>query len=533
MPKPEKNTVMRAAMLLMLVQVLSRILGYAREVLLLNVIGPGYETDSFNAAFRIPDFFYNILIGGAISAALIPVFSYYLAREDKREAWHLSSIFTTWGMMLMLICCAFAFAFAEPLMQMLTSFSPDELALPVTLMRITLLQSLFMAMSAIATGILQSFRHFTWPAIGNLLYNIFIILGGLLLIGPIERLWPGYGVAGFSIGVVVGAAATLFVQVPMLKKYGYQYHPVLDVHHPGLHQIVRLMAPVLIGLSVSQINVFVTQILATGISDGVYSLMMTANRFFQLPYGVFALSISTALFPTMTALYAAGEMDEMKKHLSLGLRNTLFIIMPCAVGLILLREPIIRLLYEFSGKFTAADTQIAGEALLFYCLGLGGYAATMPLLRAFYAMQNTLTPLLISVAAILINILFSLLFAGPWAHIGLALANSISLTLQALLLFYFLRRRIGRMDGRHILLSLGKTMLACAAMAVVVWAAAAGVSATIGVDSKFGQLLQVCLAMVAGALAFFLASHLMKMEELQAALDIFHRRMRRKKTAAN
>lgn len=523
---------MRAAALLMLVQVLSRVLGYAREVLLLNVIGPGFETDSFNAAFRIPDFFYNVLIGGAISAALIPVFSSYLETKGKNEAWHVSSIFTTWGLMLMIVCSVFAFLFAEPLMAALTSFSPDKLALPVTLMRITLVQAILMAMSAIATGVLQSFQHFTWPAIGNLLYNICIILGGLLLIKPIEAVYPGYGVAGFSIGVVVGAAATLVVQIPMLKKFGYQYHPALDIHHPGLHQIVKLMAPVLIGLSVSQINVFVTQMLATGISDGVYSLMMTANRFFQLPYGVFAISISTALFPTMTAQYASGQMPEMKKSLSLGMRNTLFIILPCAVGLILLREPTIRLLYEFSGKFTPEDTRIAGEAILFYCIGLGGYAAVLPLLRAFYAMQNTLTPLLISVLAILINIVFSLLLVGPMAHMGLALANSISLTLQALLLFFFLRRRIGQMDTRHILISMAKTLLACAVMAAAVWAASAGVAVTIGVASKLGQLFQVCLAIAVGAAAFFLASYAMKMEEMHTILNMFKRRLRRKKAAA-
>lgn len=533
MAKMEKGFVVRAAAFLMIIQVLSRLLGYARDVVLTNMFGLGYVTDAFNAAFSIPDTLYNILIGGAMSSAFIPVFSYYLAQGRKDEAWRVSSIFTTWAMMLLTILAALSFVFAQPLMLLLTDYTTaQQLALPVTLTRITLIQALFMALSAIATGILQSHQHFTWPAVGTLLYNVCIILGGIFLMEPIEARWPGYGVAGFSVGVVIGAAATLLIQLPTLKKVGYQYRPSLDVHNPGLRQLVKLMIPVLIGLSVAQINVLVTQKLATGLEYGIYSALRIAYRFMQLPLGVFAVSIGVAIFPTMTAQTATNDLAEMKKSLSLGLRTTLFVILPSTVGLIMLREPIIRLLYEFSGKMTPENTVIAGQALLYYCLGLVGYAAVQALLRGFYALQDTRTPVLISVSAIAINILLSYALVELLQHRGLALAYSVSGVAQALLLLFFLRRRIGRMDLRNIAATLVKTLAAALIMALLVWLTARGCDALLGVGSKLAQLVQVCAGIGVGVISYFLCTYLLKMEEVNLVLDLFRRRLRRKAAKA-
>jgi len=529
MPKLEKSLVVKAAGLLMAVQVLSRLLGYARDVLLQNIFGQGYVTDAYNAAFRIPDFLYTVLIGGGISAAFIPVFASYIAKKEDREAWKVSSIFSTWVLLLMLIGVAVAMVSARPLMAGLTSYVGTRLDLPTALTRITLVQAVFMALSAIATGVLQSFQHFTWPALGTLLYNVFIILGGLFLVGPIEAFFPGYGVAGFSVGVVVGAVLTLVVQIPMLRKVGFSYRPCLDTHHPGLRKLVRLLVPALIGLSVAQINLFVTQYLATGLAEGIYTALLTANRFFQLPYGVFAIAICTAIFPTMTAQAAVGEMDEMKASLSMALRNISFVLLPSAVGLILLREPVIRLLYEFSGKFTPAMTAVTGEALLYYCVGLIAYGAAMALCRGFYAIQNTLTPVLVSMLAILVNVVLSVALVGPLGHKGLALAYSLAGFAQAGLLLVFLRRKIGRMDLRHILTSLAKTAAASAVMALLVWLAAYGSEALFGVAGKLGQLIQVGVALAIGVAAFFLAARLLNMEELAVITNIIGRKLRKRK----
>lgn len=529
MAKVEKSFVFKAAFLLMIVQVLSRVLGYARDVVLMNMFGQSYMTDAFNVAFTIPDFIYNVLIGGAIASAFIPVFSSYLATDQPDKAWRTSSIFSTWSLTIMVVLVALAFVFTYPLLGLLTSYDHEAMRLPVILTRITLIQALFMALSAIATGILQSYQHFTWPAIGTLLYNAFILLFGIVLVKPIENIWPGYGIAGFSVGVVIGALATLVVQIPTLIKVGFNYKPCFDTKDEGLRKMVRLLIPVLIGLSVSQINVLVTQYLATGLDDGIYTALRTANRFMQLPLGLFAVSICTAIFPTMTAQAAQGEYEELKKSMSLALRTSLFIILPAAVGMIVLREPIIRLLFEFSGRFTSYDTFICGQALFWYCLGLPGYSATFSLIRVFYALQDTKTPIIVSVIAIVLNAVLSFILVHPLQHIGLALAYSISGWSQCALLAWALRRRLGDLHGRHILLSLGRTLIGAVAMGAVVWGVAKLCSSTLGVADKMSQLLQVGGSIAVGVLVFAALAWLMKMEEIHIVLDIFGRRLRRRR----
>lgn len=528
LPKLEKGLVFRAALFLMIVQVLSRILGYARDVVLLNMFGQSYVTDAYNAAFSIPDFLYTVLIGGAISCAFIPVFSSYIAKQEESEAWKVSSIFTSWILLLLAFGMVIAFIFTPELLQLLTDYTGDELDLPVLLTRITLVQALFMSLSAITTGILQSYQHFTWPAMGALFYNICIILGGVFLSPIVEAKWPGYGVAGFSIGVVIGSVITLAVQIPTLKKVGFRWHFELSTKHPGLRQLVKLIIPVLIGLSVAQINLFVTQKLATGLEDGVYTALRTANRFMQLPLGIFATAISTAIFPSMTAQAAVNDMPEMKKSLSLGVRTILFVTLPASVGMALLSEPIIRLMYEFSGKFTAADTVIAAEALVWYCVGLAGYAAVQGLIRGFYAIQNTVTPVVVSAMAIVINIAFSFLLVEPLGHVGLALAYSLAGIAQCVLLVIFLRRRIGPMDLLHMCKTIIQTLLACVVMAVFVMGASYGVEMTIGIAGKMEQLIQVALSIGVGVVAFFAVAMVMKMEEMQLVTDIIKRKLRRK-----
>ena len=528
----KKGFVVQVAGLLMVIQVLSRVLGYARDVVLLNIFGQNFTTDAFYAAFSIPDFIYNILIGGVITAAFIPVFSSYLEKQEVEKAYKTSSVFTTWVLLLMGILLVLGFIFTEQLMGVLTQYTSEQMWLPVALTRVTLLQALFMAISAIATGVLQSYQHFTWPAIGVLLYNVFIILGGVLLLKPIEAMFPGYGVAGFSVGVVVGAFMTLAVQIPTMKKVGFRYRPSLDIHDEGFRKMVKLIIPVMIGLSVSQINALVTQYLATGLDDGLLTALKTANRFMQLPIGVFASSIAIAIFPTMTKQAASGDYPELKKSMCTGLRTSLYLIIPSAVGMIMLREPIIRLLYEFSGEFTAYDTMVTGQALLFYCLGLVGYGAIPIVLRGFYAIQNTLMPLLISIAAILINVLFSVLLVAPMQHMGLALAYSLAGVSQCVLLLIVLRKKIGPMGMRNVARTIIQIMIACAAMAVAVWGTVALSGLIFGVASKFAQLIQVGAGVVIGVAVYLVFTGLMKMEEFDAARNIIARKLRRGKKSA-
>lgn len=528
METKERGLVIRAAGLLMIVQVLSRVLGYARDVVMVNIFGADFATDAWNAAFLIPDTLYQVLIGGAIGSALIPVFSAYINKDQDKEGWEANSVFSSWFMLLLVILLGLAFIFTEPMLRVITDFTPEEMPLPVLLTRITLVQAFFMALSAIATGLLQSFKHFFWPAVGSLFYNIVILVCGALLAGPIEALWPGYGIASFSIGVVIGAFVTLLVQVPMLKKVGFRFHLSFDTKNQGMRQMIRLLIPVVIGLSVTKLNILVTQKLATGLEDGMYTLLLTANRFMQLPLGVFAVSMATAIFPTMSAQAAQGRLDEMKSSISMGVRNISFVLLPATVGLILLREPIIRLLYEFSGQFTAADTTATCDALFYYCLGLLFYGAVTVFIRGFYALQNTVTPIVVSISCIVVNIVFSMLLVGPMGHCGLALAYSLAGLVQCMATLLALRKKIGQMDLRHMLLCLVKTGLACVGMGLAVWAVAAGCEAFLGIGTKLTQMIQVGASVLVGVVVFFIIAWLLKMEELNAVLGTISRKLKRK-----
>jgi len=512
----------------MTTMIISRVLGYVRDVVLYNMFGQNRLTDAYNAAFSIPDFLYSILVGGALSSAFIPVFSYYITRGEEDEAWTVASIVISWIMVLLCIGLVICYVFTPQLIGLLVpGFDAKSAALTVTLTRIMLIQVVFLSLCGVSMGILHSFKHFTTPAIGSVFYNLGIVLGGALLAGPIEAIWPGYGIAAFSVGVVMGAIANFMVQAPVLYKKGIKFHFNLNYRHPGFKQLIYLMIPIFIGLSISQINLFVTQNLASNLSDGMIAALRMGQRFMQLPVGIFAIAIAMAVFPTLTSQAALNEVDEFKKTMSLGVRSVVFITLPSAVGLAVLREPIIRLMFEFKGgEFTAAATTAAGNALLFYSIGLVGYSVVHVLIRSFYALKDTRTSVIIGVVSIGINIVCSLLLIGPLQHRGLALAYSIAGLSQALLLLYFLRRKIGHIDIKNIAVSFFKTAMVCAIMGIAAWEVCQLSTNLVDISSKFGQVAQLGSAMIVAIGIYFALTYAIKMEEARVVFSMFGSRFK-------
>ena len=529
MAQMQQGRVMRAATFMMVTMAISRALGYVRDMILYPMFGQGGETSAYITAFTIPDFLYLIIIGGALASALVPVFSSYLAKEQTAEVWQVSHIVVTWSLLLMFTGIVAAYIFTPQLVAMLApGFNAEMRALTITLTHIMLVQPVFMVLAGISLGILNSHQNFTWPAVGSMLYNLFIVLGGAFLCLPLEARFPGYGVAGFSIGVVAGSIVYLLVQLPALSRAGFHYRPTLNVNHPGFKRIIHLMIPALIGLSVQRVNLIVNQALASKLEDGAIAALKMAQRYMDLPVGIFAIPLAVAIFPTMTRQAALDDMPEYKKSLSLGIRTVAFICLPSAVGLIVMRGPIIRLMFE-RANFSAADTLYAGQALLFYCLGLVFYGIVHVLLRSFYALQDTVTPVWVSLATIAVNIALSLLLLEPMRHMGLPLAFSVAGATQCSLLFLLLRRRIGRMDLRHILNSFIKTGLICLVMGLAVWGAERGLSTALDIGSKMQQAVQLCACMGLAVLIFFGLAWLLRMEEIRLVQDMFSRRLRRKK----
>lgn len=524
------NKVVRAAGVVAAAMIASRILGYLRDVFIYAQFGQNRITDAYQAAFSIPDFIYMILVGGALSASFIPIFSSYVAKGQEEEAWETASIVLNVVCAGMLVLLSAAYIFAPQLINILVpGFDAASKALTVTLTRIMLLQVVFLGLAGIIAGILQSYKIFGPTAYGSVIYNLGIIVVGVAFSGYIEAHWRGFGIAAFSIGVVVGAFFSFIVQAFALRKVGIRYHFSFNIKHPGFRKVIMLMIPVFIGLSVSQFNLFVNQNLASGLDAGLVAALRTAQRFMQLPVAIFAISIAIALFPTLTTHAAREEVGAFRRDFSSGIRSIIFITVPCSVLLAVLAVPVMRFVFEFSaGKFDAASTANTAFALYFYCIGIFAYGAIHLASRAFYAYQDTKTPVLLAAVAVVVNIVLSLIFVRVLAQGGLALAYSLAGIINFLLLMIFLKRKLGQVDGKHILISAGKTTAVSLVMGLVALLLAELSALAFGTATKLTQGVQVMGAGLGGVLVFFLLAKLIRMEEADAFLQMMKRRFKRR-----
>lgn len=503
MEEGRAGEVARAAGLVMVAFVASRALGLAREMIIGSQFGTSWELDAYLAAFRVPDLIFQIIARGALGSAFIPVFTEYLAREKKEEAWRLASAIFNIVFVAVAVASLLAAIFAPQLVVRVVApgFGPREQALTTSLMRLMLLSTVVFSVSGIAMGILNSFQHFLWPAWAPAIYNLSIIGGALFLV-------PTMGVYGLAVGVVIGSALHLLIQVPELVKRGLRYFPILALGDPGVREVGRLMGPRILGLATMQVNFLVNTILASGLVAGSLAALNYAWLLMFLPLGVFAMAIATVAFPTFAQLTAKGELDDLRRALSLTLRATWYLTVPATMGLFLLREPIIRLLLE-RGRFGLESTGAVAWALQFYALGLFAYATVEIVTRAFYALHDTLTPVLVGLASMAINIVLCLLLVGPLTHGGLALANSLATIVEMIWLLVILRGRMKGMGGRELLISLAKIAAAAALMGIAVaWFA--------DVTKESHILLQAVGAMVLGSGVYFLASLVLGAREVEA-----------------
>ncbi|MEW5957282.1 MAG: murein biosynthesis integral membrane protein MurJ [Chloroflexota bacterium] len=461
------SRVARAASLVMALFIASRLLGVVREAVIARQFGTSADMDAYLAAFRLPDFLFYVVAGGALGSAFIPTFTGYLTRDDLPGAWRLASAVINWVTLILTALGSLAAIFAPWVVQtFFGEFSPAQQVLTAELMRWMLIATVIFGVSGVVMGILNAHQHFLLPALAPAVYNIAIILGAWFF-------GPTWGVRGLTAGVVAGAAAHLLVQTPGLIQHRLRYRPVLAAGEASLHEVGRLMAPRVLGLAAVQLNFMVNAILAAGLPAGSLTALNYGWIIMLLPQGVIAQSVATALFPTLAALAARGQQAEMRRIFAVTLRNLLFLTLPAAAGLLMLRAPLARLLER--GEFDAASTALTAWALGFFALGLVGHAVVEIVTRAFYALKNTKTPVAVGVAAMAINIGLSLLLLNLFArqgwppHGGLALANSIAVTLETALLLALLRPLMGGLSEAGWTGSLGKTSLATAGMAVTLW----------------------------------------------------------------
>jgi len=509
-----RRELLRATGTVMAAFLVSRLLGLARELIIGQQFGTSGDLDAYLAAFRVPDLLFQLIAGGALASAFIPTFSSFLATEDEGDAWFLMSNVVNFLLVVLSLLSLLAAWLAPSLVASVVApgFPPERQALTVRLMRMMLISPAVFGVSGVLMGVLNSYGRFLLPALAPAAYNLSIILGALIL-------GPRMGVQGLAVGVVVGALLHLGVQVPGLCKLRPRYVLALDVRFAGLREVVRLMLPRSIGLGVVQLNFLVTTVLASGLATGSLAALNYAWLLMLLPQGILAQAVGTAVFPTLSTLVAQSRMEELRSTLADTMRALLFLAIPASLGLFLLREPLVEVLLQ-RGAFTAHSTAMVVAALGFYAFGLVAHSVLEVIARAFYALHDTLTPVLIGGLAMLINAVLSvaavLTLAHRWdAHAYLALANTVATTAEALVLFWLLRPRVGGFAGtalyRSLLRTLGAAALMSVSLALLAWLA-----------PDMPALAHLGLGVLVGAAVYLLAATLFGSRETALLLGWVH-----------
>jgi len=504
----------------------SRVMGYVRDMVMSWAFGTGIAADAFYVAYRIPNLLRELLAEGSMSAAFIPVFTETLTRESRESARHLANAMFARLLMILLALTALGIIFAPYVVKVVAwgwAFRDehDKYLLGVTLTRIMFPYLLFIGLAALAMGMLNSLRSFLAPALSPVMLNILTITAVLLSLRFLSE--PIFGVA---VGVVLGGLCQFLIQIPALRKQKMTLWPQFEPTHPGVKKIGTLALPVFLSSSVNQINIFIGTIFASFLTTGSITYLFYGMRFIHFPLGIFGIALATAVLPTMSAQAARREKEEFRETLSLGMRLVFFIMFPAMAGLIALRVPIVQVLLEH-GQFDSISTQGTAAAILFYAVGLWAFAGVRIVAQAFYALQDTATPVKIALIALLANILFSTIFIlwTPLAHGGLALATSLAATINISLLTARLRKKLGRIDGKRIMSSLLKIIPTSLTMGVIGWWFSRQ-----PVWDLSGHILFKSALLLGGlascGLFYFTAMWLMKSEELVFLLEVIKRKRR-------
>ncbi|MBF0108541.1 MAG: murein biosynthesis integral membrane protein MurJ [Magnetococcales bacterium] len=437
---PSLRNLLRSAGIVSLFTLFSRILGFARDVVIARGFGAGMGADAFIVALKLPNFLRRLFAEGAFSTAFVPVFSDYLARDDREETHKaVQAVFTMLLVVLTLLVVVCQLFMPWLIFLLAPGFgdSPEKIQLTIDLTRITFPYILFIALVALAGGILNSHNRFGIPAATPMLLNLSLIGCAFFVAPHLDE--PATGLA---IGVFIGGVTQLALQWPALKKIGMSFSWRWDPGHPAIRRILHLMGPSVLGVSVAQINLLFDLFLASWLPEGSISYLYYADRLVEFPLGLVGIAMATAILPALSARAAAGDMEGLHHQLDAGLRFTLLLNIPATVALVVLREPLLSLLFE-RGAFTPETTRLAAQALLGYGLGLTFYSLIKVTAPAFYALKDTKTPVRIAIIAMLSNMVFNLILMFPLKHAGLALATTLSALINAGLLLHHLHRKTG------------------------------------------------------------------------------------------
>ncbi len=458
-----QTTILSGASVIAVTVMISKILGLIRDRLLAHTFAPD-TVAIFFAAFRIPDLIFQILIFGALSVAFIPVFTEIMEEKGKNEAFKLARAILNLSLILLIFFTIFILIFIDPLTSLIVpGFSREQQIQTASLTRIILFGQIILTMGFFFIGVLQSFQRFVIPALAGVFYNLGIILGILFLSKPL-------GILGPAVGVVIGAIMHVLLQLPLVWSLGFRPYLFIKMFHPGVKEIVQLMSVRTIGLAAEQINETVGVLLASIISTASVTYLTFAQHLQVVPIGLFGATIAQAALPILSSERARGRMDEFKATLLTTLHQILFLSLPATAILIVLRVPAVRLVFGAS-QFDWEATVLTGKTLAFLSIALAAQAISLLLVRSFYALKDTRTPVIISLLVVVINISLGFYFVkiiklDVWS---LGLAYSIANLLSSTLLFFALDRKIGGFDKRKVFGPFFKMVMATIIMGVALY----------------------------------------------------------------
>jgi putative peptidoglycan lipid II flippase len=531
-PAPRTETVTgkvtRSAGIVGLAVMGSRLLGLVREQVFANFFGASREYDAFLTAFRIPNLLRDLFAEGALSAAFVTTFSHYLTMKGEKEACRLANLVLNALVLILVIITLVGIGLAPQLVDLIAPGfrqQPGKTELTIMLTRIMYPFIILVAVAAVAMGVLNTKDRFAVPASASSFFNIGSILGGLAFAFWLDPHLGPRAMIGMAIGTLIGGALQFLIQVPWLYREGFRYQPVISFTDPGVRQVASLMGPAVIGAAAVQINVLVNNNFASYLGNGAVSWLGYAFRLMQFPIGVFGAAISMATLPSISRSASLGDVNQFRRTLASSLGLVFFLCVPSACGLIILGEPIIRMIYE-RGHFSPSDTQQTAAALAFYAVGLAGYAAVRVLAPAFYALDDARTPMMISLISIAANYTLNWLLVSRYGIRGLALTTSCVAMMNFAGLFLLMRRRIRRIEGRQLITSLVKITLASAVMSSACWWTYRLALERVGPTGLINQMLNALIPTGVGGVVFLVACKLLKVSELEMAIQAIVQRFR-------
>lgn len=498
------SSVARATFTVLVINLISRVLGFVRDAVIAKEFGASGATDAYLVAYTLP-YSLQAILGMAFVTVVVPIVTAYLLEGKDDEGWKIVSSMINGTCLVLGAVTALGIIFAPQLVRLMApGFDPDTVSLTASLSRIMFPSIIFMGLGMLLTGVLNAGKIFAMPAFAPAFANIIIILTVMLFGGKSQ-------IQGLAVGTLIGFIGFFLIQLPSLTKLKFRYYLKLDFQNPVVRKMTLSVLPVCMSIAVNQILLALNRFFASSLARGSITALDYADRLMNLPLGIFVSAISTAIFPLMAEEAARDDKEAFAKTVNRGLGTVTVAMLPAAVGLILLRVPVVELLFE-RGAFDHSATLMTAEALAYFCFGLWFISMNTILTRAYYALKNIKAPLYFGIISIVVNIILSYLLLPVLGHGGLALANSLAALANMILLYVYLQKNVKALKISPVAKTFGKSLGATLIMALVVQLITS-LTNSFAARSTKTLLIQVALASSVGAIVYFVSVMLLKVEE--------------------